>query len=114
MKESYRENLASSSGHEPYAGSSNGRQVEVRITGSEPSSALDLEMTAEVLGLIQELAEGGQDIIPSTRAGFARTAADQVAFVVAGKIEEISEPAWFFGAPESPICQRFLSRVMSC
>lgn len=79
----------------------------------EPTSALDPEMTAEVLELIQELAEAGQDIILSTHEmGFARAVADQVAFVAAGKIEEVSPPASLFGAPESALCQRFLSRVM--
>lgn len=79
----------------------------------EPTSALDPEMTAEVLELIQELAEAGQDIILSTHEmGFARAVADQVAFVAAGKIEELSPPAELFGSPRSALCQRFLSRVM--
>ncbi len=79
----------------------------------EPTSALDPEMTAEVLELIQELAEAGQDIILSTHEmGFARAVADQIAFVAAGKIEELAPPAKLFGAAESPLCQRFLSRVM--
>lgn len=79
----------------------------------EPTSALDPEMTAEVLELIQELAEAGQDIILSTHEmGFARAVADQVAFVAAGRIEEIAPPAKLFEAPDSPLCQRFLSRVM--
>jgi polar amino acid transport system ATP-binding protein len=79
----------------------------------EPTSALDPEMTAEVLELIQELAEAGQDIILSTHEmGFARAVADQVAFVAAGKIEELAAPGDLFGAPASALCQRFLSRVM--
>ena len=79
----------------------------------EPTSALDPEMTAEVLELIQELAEAGQDIILSTHEmGFARAVADQVAFVAAGKIEEAAPPARLFGEPSSPLCRRFLSRVM--
>jgi polar amino acid transport system ATP-binding protein len=84
------------------------RQPEVLFL-DEPTSALDPEMTAEVLELIQELAEAGQDIILSTHEmGFARAVADQIAFVAAGKIEEIAPP----GSPQSPLCQRFLSRVM--
>lgn len=79
----------------------------------EPTSALDPEMTAEVLELIQELAEAGQDIILSTHEmGFARAVADQIAFVAAGKIEELAPPAELFGTPKSTLCQRFLSRVM--
>ena len=88
------------------------RQPEILFL-DEPTSALDPEMTAEVLELIQELAEAGQDIILSTHEmGFARAVADQVAFVAAGRIEEVSPPARLFGAPESALCQRFLSRVM--
>jgi len=79
----------------------------------EPTSALDPEMTAEVLELIQELAEDGQNIILSTHEmGFARAVADQVAFLAAGKIEEAGPPAELFGNTKSPLCQRFLSRVM--
>ena len=79
----------------------------------EPTSALDPEMTAEVLELVQELAEASQDIILSTHEmGFARAVADQVAFVAAGKIEEAAPPAELFTAPQSPACQRFLSKVM--
>jgi ABC-type histidine transport system ATPase subunit len=44
--------------------------------------------------------------------GFARAVADQVAFVAAGKIEECRPPAELFEAPESALCQRFLSKVM--
>ena len=79
----------------------------------EPTSALDPEMTAEVLELIQELAEAGQDIILSTHEmGFAKAVADQVAFVAAGKIEEHAPPAELFGNATSPVCRRFLSKVM--
>lgn len=88
------------------------RQPELLFL-DEPTSALDPEMTAEVLELIQELAEAGQDIILSTHEmGFARAVADQVAFVAAGKIEEIAPPVRLFGAPESAVCRRFLSKVM--
>ncbi|MGC4014258.1 MAG: amino acid ABC transporter ATP-binding protein [Luteolibacter sp.] len=79
----------------------------------EPTSALDPEMTAEVLELIQELAEEGQNIILSTHEmGFALAVADQVAFLAAGKIVESGPPSELFAAPASPLCQRFLSRVM--
>lgn len=79
----------------------------------EPTSALDPEMTAEVLELIQELAEAGQDITLSTHEmGFARVVADRVAFVAEGEIKELATPADLFGSPKTPVCQRFLSRVM--
>jgi polar amino acid transport system ATP-binding protein len=79
----------------------------------EPTSALDPEMTAEVLELIQELAECGQDILLSTHEmGFAKAVADQVAFVAAGRIEELAAPADLFSCARSEVCRRFLSKVM--
>ena len=79
----------------------------------EPTSALDPEMTAEVLELIQELAESGQDILLSTHEmGFAKAVADQVAFVAAGRIEELAAPAQLFSCARSEVCRRFLSKVM--
>ena len=79
----------------------------------EPTSALDPEMSAEVLELIEELAAGAQDIILSTHVmGFARAVADQVAFVAAGQVAELAPPASLLAAPRTPLCQRFLSRVM--
>ena len=88
------------------------RQPEVLFL-DEPTSALDPEMTAEVLELIQELAEAGQDIILSTHEmGFAKAVADQVAFIAAGKVEELDPPAKLFGNPDSAVCRKFLSRVM--
>jgi polar amino acid transport system ATP-binding protein len=79
----------------------------------EPTSALDPEMTAEVLELIQELAAEGQTIVLSTHEmGFARAVADQVAFLAAGRIEESGTPAELFENPKSPLCLRFLSRIL--
>jgi polar amino acid transport system ATP-binding protein len=79
----------------------------------EPTSALDPEMTAEVLELIQELAENGQNIVLSTHEmGFARVVADQVAFLAEGRVIESGPPDALFESPQSPICQKFLSRVM--
>lgn len=79
----------------------------------EPTSALDPEMTAEVLGLIQELAAGGQDIILSTHEmGFAKAVADHVALIAAGKVLEHGSPAEVFGNPREELTRRFLGKVM--
>ena len=79
----------------------------------EPTAALDPEMTVEVLELVQELIHGGQDVILCTHEmGFARAAADAVAFVANGKISECAPPANLFGAPENPEVKRFLGRVL--
>jgi ABC-type histidine transport system ATPase subunit len=44
--------------------------------------------------------------------GFARAVADHVAFLAAGRIEENGTPENLFENPKSPLCQRFLSRIL--
>jgi polar amino acid transport system ATP-binding protein len=79
----------------------------------EPTSALDPEMTAEVLGLIEELKAEGRDFVLVTHAmGFARRVADSVAFLADGRIVERGTPAELFGAPQSAQCRDFLARVL--
>jgi polar amino acid transport system ATP-binding protein len=79
----------------------------------EPTSALDPEMTAEVLGLLAELRAEGRTMILVTHAmGFARQAADLVAFVAEGGFLEIGPPeAIFTQSAQEPVC-RFLSKVL--
>jgi len=63
----------------------------------EPTSALDPEMTAEVLGLLAELRTEGRTMILVTHAmGFARQAADLVAFVAEGGFREVGSPEAIF------------------
>jgi polar amino acid transport system ATP-binding protein len=80
----------------------------------EPTAALDPEMTVEVLEFVQELRQAGQEVILCTHEmGFAKAAADLVAFVAAGKILECAPPAEFFGHPRHPMVQQFLRRVLA-
>lgn len=79
----------------------------------EPTSALDPEMTAEVLDLIQELREEGRDVFLVTHElGFARTAADHVLFLHAGRIVENRPARDFFSSPASPEAAAYLNRVL--
>jgi polar amino acid transport system ATP-binding protein len=79
----------------------------------EPTSALDPEMTAEVLDMIEQLREEGTDLILVTHEmGFARLAADRVAFLSAGRILEFGETESVFNAPTTEECQRFLGTVL--
>jgi polar amino acid transport system ATP-binding protein len=79
----------------------------------EPTSALDPEMTAEVLGLIEELKTEGRDFVLVTHEmGFARRVGDTVAFLAEGRIVERGTPAQLFEAPRSADCRDFLSRVL--
>jgi polar amino acid transport system ATP-binding protein len=79
----------------------------------EPTSALDPEMTAEVLDMIEQLREDGTDLILVTHEmGFARLAADRVAFLSAGRVLEFGETKSVFDAPSTEECKRFLGTVL--
>ncbi|WP_329053910.1 amino acid ABC transporter ATP-binding protein [Amycolatopsis sp. NBC_01488] len=79
----------------------------------EATSALDPELVKGVLDLMAGLASRGLTLIVVTHEmGFARSVADEVAFMDAGRIVEQGPPAQLFDAPQSPRLQRFLSQVL--
>ncbi|WP_103347865.1 amino acid ABC transporter ATP-binding protein [Amycolatopsis sp. CA-128772] len=79
----------------------------------EATSALDPELVKGVLNLMAGLAERGLTLIVVTHEmGFARSVADEVAFMDAGRIVEQGAPAKLFDEPQSPRLQRFLSQVL--
>jgi polar amino acid transport system ATP-binding protein len=79
----------------------------------EPTSALDPEMTAEVLDVIADLKEEGRTFVLVTHAmNFARTVADQVAFLADGRILEHGSAKDFFTRPQTDSARRFLDRVL--
>ena len=79
----------------------------------EPTSALDPEMIAEVLDVIEELADSGMTMICVTHEmGFARQVADMMLFMDDGRIVEMGPPKTFFTAPESDRCKLFLSQIL--
>jgi polar amino acid transport system ATP-binding protein len=92
------------------------RAVAIRpklLLFDEPTSALDPEMTAEVLEVIADLKSRGRTFILVTHAmNFARTVADQVAFVAGGKIIEHSGAQDFFARPQTETAKRFLAKVL--
>ena len=92
------------------------RAVAIRpklLLFDEPTSALDPEMTAEVLEVIADLKSEGRTFILVTHAmNFARTVADQVAFLANGKILEQAPAKDFFSAPTTDTAQRFLAKVL--
>ena len=80
----------------------------------EPTSALDPEMVGEVLNVMRSLANEGMTMMCVTHEmGFARDVADRVWFMDAGRILETGTPGEFFGAPQHPRAQRFLSDLRS-
>jgi polar amino acid transport system ATP-binding protein len=79
----------------------------------EPTSALDPEMTAEVLELLAELRAEERTMILVTHAmGFARQAADLVAFVADGALLEVGPPEDLFVKSSREPVRRFLSKVL--
>jgi glutamate transport system ATP-binding protein len=80
----------------------------------EPTSALDPEMIKEVLDVMVGLAaEGTTMIVVTHEMGFARSAAQRVAFMDAGRIVEIAPPEQFFSQPESDRARDFLSKILA-
>jgi len=80
----------------------------------EPTSALDPEMVSEVLDVMNSLVADGMTMIVVTHEmGFARHAADSVAFMDEGQIVEMAPPAEFFDSARSDRARAFLSKVLS-
>ena len=80
----------------------------------EPTSALDPEMVNEVLKVMVELARSGMTMVVVTHEmGFARSAADRIVFMDAGRIVESAPPEIFFSAPRSERARDFLSKVLA-
>ncbi len=80
----------------------------------EPTSALDPEMIKEVLDVMVELArEGTTMVVVSHEMGFARSAAQRVAFMDGGRIVEVAPPEQFFARPETDRARDFLSKILA-
>jgi glutamate transport system ATP-binding protein len=80
----------------------------------EPTSALDPEMINEVLDVMRDLAAAGMTmIVISHEMGFARSAANRVAFMDGGRIMEAAPPEEFFANPQTERAKDFLSKIIS-
>ncbi|MFE0464709.1 amino acid ABC transporter ATP-binding protein [Kitasatospora sp. NPDC058965] len=79
----------------------------------EPTSALDPEMIGEVLDVMTELAAEGMTMLVVTHEmGFARRAADRVAFLDRGRILETAPPDVFFEHPTTDRARDFLAKIL--
>jgi polar amino acid transport system ATP-binding protein len=75
----------------------------------EVTSALDPELTAEVLGVMEDLAQRGMTMITVTHEmGFARRVADLVVFMHQGKVWEIGPTAELFANPRTAEFRQFV------
>ncbi|HLP23074.1 MAG TPA: amino acid ABC transporter ATP-binding protein [Microbacteriaceae bacterium] len=80
----------------------------------EPTSALDPAMVSEVLEVMVQLASRGTTMLVVTHEmGFARSAADRIVFMDAGRIVEDAPPTEFFTRPRSLRAQAFLAHAHS-
>jgi general L-amino acid transport system ATP-binding protein len=78
----------------------------------EPTSALDPELIKEVLEVMVGLAGDGMTMLCVTHEmGFARTMADRILFMDAGRILEQAAPREFFSAPSTPRARLFLGHL---
>lgn len=78
----------------------------------EVTSALDPELSGEVLELIRDLKTSGTTIVMATHElGFAREVADWVIFLDQGVIAEEGEAAEFFANPKNARTKEFLTRA---
>ncbi|HHV4445418.1 TPA: amino acid ABC transporter ATP-binding protein [Klebsiella pneumoniae] len=83
------------------------------ILFDEPTSGLDPELVGEVLDVIKKLARSGTTLVVVTHEiGFAREVADQVVFMVDGRIVEQGSSDEVLNHPQHPRTRQFLSRVL--
>ncbi len=79
----------------------------------EPTSALDPELVGDVLDVMRSLAKTGMTMVVVTHEiGFAREAADNLAFMDEGVIVESGPPRAVLSNPRNERTQAFLSRIL--
>jgi polar amino acid transport system ATP-binding protein len=78
----------------------------------EPTSALDPERVGEVLDVMRDLVEDGMTMVVVTHEmGFARDAADRIAFMDGGVIVEQGPPDELLNSPRHERTRAFLART---
>jgi len=116
-----RVGLEARRGHYPYqlSGGQQQRVAIARAVAMEPrlllfdevTSALDPELVAEVLGVMQKLAESGITmLVVSHEMLFVREVSHHVVFMDEGKVAQAGSPADVFGRPDSERLRNFLGR----
>ncbi len=79
----------------------------------EVTSALDPELVAEVLGVMQQLAKSGMTMVVVTHEmGFAREVGTRLVFMDGGVVVEEGDPREMIVSPKEPRTQKFLSMVL--
>ena len=79
----------------------------------EPTSSLDPQLTAEVLGVMRQLSEDRMTMVVVTHEmGFAREAADKVLFMAQSHIIEAGTTEEIFGNPKNPLVRDFIQSIL--
>jgi polar amino acid transport system ATP-binding protein len=116
-----RVGLADRRDHYPYqlSGGQQQRVAIARAVAMEPrlllfdevTSALDPELVAEVLAVMQDLAKSGMTmLLVSHEMLFVRQVANHVVFMDGGRVAQAGSPAEIFERPSTPRLQQFLGR----
>ena len=80
----------------------------------EVTSALDLELIDEVLGVMKQLAEEGMTmLVVSHEMGFVRDVADRIVFMDEGRLIEQAPPSQMLVNPQHERTRAFLSRILA-
>ena len=85
----------------------------IRDSFDEVTSALDPELTEEVLAVIEDLATDGMTMLLVTHEmGFARRVANTVVFMHEGKVWESGDAAALFQGARTPELRQFLGSTL--
>ena len=78
----------------------------------EITSALDPELTSEVLDVVRQLAAEGMTLIMATHAmGFAREVSDKVVFMMDGRVHESGSARDVFANPSTAELKKFIGAM---
>ncbi len=84
------------------------------ILFDEPTASLDIELTWEVIEVMEELARRGITMLVVTHEiPFAREVADEICFMSDGVIQECAPPEEFLSNPKTPRARAFLKRLLA-
>jgi polar amino acid transport system ATP-binding protein len=83
------------------------------ILFDEPTASLDIELTWEVIEVMEELAKRGITMLVVTHEiPFAREVADEICFMDEGVIKECDAPEVMLKNPKTPRARSFLKRLL--
>ena len=83
------------------------------ILFNEPTSALDPELTGEVLAVMRALAREGMTMLVVTHEmNFAKNVSSKVVFMEGGVVVEESDPTAFFQNPKQERARAFLKTIL--